>query len=302
MRKALEECLVELISKDRKIIFLTGDLGFGVFDELQKKYPDNYLNVGIAESNMVALAAGLRSKGFTPIVYSIASFATSRPYEFIKILAGYNSLPIIFVGAGGGLTYSTSGSTHHSLDDFSLMLGIPEMEVFSPAGPKELKQSLTLAIGLEQSAYIRIGKFGEKDVLDSEYLSSPVKVVNGEKVAIFSHGTTSAQCLTAALNLNAANTGNVAHFHFPFIQNIEWDEVFNKVDKFRHVVVVEENWPIGALYSKVLHSEKFNRIKVHRLGPPFKFISQHEKHHEIQKQLGYNSDMIEEYLKQLLLI
>jgi transketolase len=299
MRKALAESLVELISKDKKIIFLTGDLGFGVFDELQKKYPDNYLNVGIAESNMVALAAGLKSKGFKPIVYSIASFVTSRPYEFIKILAGYNSLPIIFIGAGGGLTYSTSGSTHHSLDDLSLMLGIPEIEVFSPAGPKELKQSLELAIGLEQTSYIRIGKFGEKDVLDFEYSSSPVKIVNGGEIAIFSHGNTSLECLKVALEFNFEKGEKVAHFHFPFLQNIDWNKVYSEIENIKNVVVVEESWPIGSLHSKLLHSGKFNKVQVHRLGPPFKFIAEHDEHVNLQNKLGYSSDAIKEFIKQL---
>jgi transketolase len=299
MRKALAESLVELISKDKKVIFLTGDLGFGVFDELQKKYPDNYLNVGIAESNMVALAAGLGSKGFKPIVYSIASFVTSRPYEFTKILAGYNSIPIILIGAGGGLTYSTSGGTHHSLDDFSLMLGIPEIEVFSPAGPKELKQSLKVAIGLQQTSYIRIGKFGEKDVLDFEYSSSPVKIVNGREVAIFSHGNTSLECLKAALDFNLESVEKVAYFHFPFLQNIDWNKVYNEIENIKNIVVVEESWPIGSLHSKLLHSEKFSKVKVHRLGPPFKFIVEHDEHLNLQKKFGYSSDAIKEFINQL---
>ena len=299
MRKALAESLVELISKDKKIIFLTGDLGFGVFDELQKKYPDNYLNVGIAESNMVALAAGLKSKGFKPIVYSIASFVTSRPYEFIKILAGYNSLPMIFIGAGGGLTYSTSGSTHHSLDDLSLMLGIPEIEVFSPAGPKELKHSLKVAMGLEQTSYIRIGKFGEKDVLDFEYSSSPVKIVDGREVAIFSHGNTSMESLKVALDFNFEKVEKVAYFHFPFLQNIDWSKVYIEIENIKNIVVVEESWPIGSLHSKLLHSGKFNNVKVHRLGPPFKFIVEHNDHLNLQKKLGYGSDAIKKLIKQL---
>lgn len=300
MRRALAETLIELISKDRKIIFLTGDLGFGVFDELKEKFPSNYLNVGIAESNMIAIAAGLSSKGFKPIVYSIASFATSRPFEFIKLLAGYNSFKIIIVGAGGGLTYSTSGSTHHALDDIGIILGIPGIEVFSPAGPKEMSHSLKLALELGQSSYIRIGKFGEEDVIDSEYNHSPVELVKGDQVAIFSHGNTSLQCLNAARNINSEELEKVAFFHFPFVQNIDWDKYFDQLKKFSHIVVVEEHWPLGGLYSKVLHYEKLNGIKIHRLGPPFQFISEHDEHLEIQKKFGYGQKEIEKYVIQLL--
>jgi transketolase len=172
MRKALAEILIDTIKNDSRIIFLTGDLGFGVFDELTINFPNNYLNVGIAESNMIAMAAGMAAKGLKPVVYSIASFISSRPYEFTKILAGYNEFPIIFIGAGGGLTYSTSGGTHHSLDDIKLMLGIPGIEVYTPSGPIELKNSFQRALSANKSAYIRIGKFGENDLIDYKYEAS----------------------------------------------------------------------------------------------------------------------------------
>jgi transketolase len=101
MRRALNEFLLEEVSVNSKIVFLTGDLGFGIFDEFQNKFPGNYINAGIAESNMVAVACGLASEGFNPIVYSIASFMTARPYEFIQVLSSYNNLPITIIGAGG---------------------------------------------------------------------------------------------------------------------------------------------------------------------------------------------------------
>ena len=97
MRRGLADFLHERAILDEKLVFLTGDLGFEVFDKFERDFPKRYINAGIAESNMVAVAAGLSSAGFKPIVYSIASFMTSRPYEFTKILASYNNFPITIV-------------------------------------------------------------------------------------------------------------------------------------------------------------------------------------------------------------
>lgn len=165
MRKALADFLISTAENDKRIIFLTGDLGFGVFDSFKDHFPDRYLNIGIAEANMVGIAAGLAQQGFRPFCYSIASFLIPRSYEQIRFFSGYNDFKIIYIGAGGGFTYGESGATHHSLDDIGLSRLIPRLDVYVPSGPVSLTDSLGKALLSENSTYIQIGKFGEQDVI-----------------------------------------------------------------------------------------------------------------------------------------
>src|ERR1035441_5700751 len=114
MRKAFAESLLRAAEADPRVIFLTADLGFGTFDAFQARFGPRYVNVGVAEAELVCAAAGLALEGWRPIIYSIASFATGRPFEQIRLDLGYARLPVVVVGAGGGYTYATSGITHHS--------------------------------------------------------------------------------------------------------------------------------------------------------------------------------------------
>jgi transketolase len=275
MRRALADYLYEKGKIDDKIIFLTGDLGFEVFDKFKKDFPNRYINAGIAESNMVATAAGLSSAGFKPIVYSIASFMTSRPFEFIKILGSYNNFPLTIIGAGGGLTYSAGGATHHALDDLALMLMIPNVNVFSPAGPIELKMCLEFAQNSSKTSYLRIGKFGEVDLprINKEVIT-PNLILEGKKIAILSHGSSSADCLVSARKINQVLPDSVALYHFSSLRPISHGSLQDILNSYSKILVVEDHWPVGGLYQIVLSAlQVASRLcTVDRLGPPHEFL------------------------------
>ena len=157
MRNAFAETLCELAGKDPKIVFLTADMGYGTFDKFYQDFGDRYINVGIAEQQLVACAAGLALEGFKPVIYSIASFLTARPYEFIRFLIGHHNLPVIIVGAGGGLYYESSGFSHHANDDFSLMSLIPNMLVTEIPNAEEVKTYLPQLFEFKKPVYVRLG-------------------------------------------------------------------------------------------------------------------------------------------------
>src|SRR5207253_5232671 len=121
MRKALAESLVQLAAQEPRLMFLTGDLGFQMFDEFKERYPGRYVNVGVAEAQLVCCAAGLALEGWRPVIYSIASFATGRAFEQLRVSVAYPGLPVVVIGAGGGYTYASSGVTHHAVEDLALM-------------------------------------------------------------------------------------------------------------------------------------------------------------------------------------
>ena len=290
MRRALNSFLIDAVSCNKKIVFLTGDLGFGVFDEFKETFPKNYVNAGIAESNMIAVAAGLSASGFHPIVYSIASFVTSRPYEFIKILAGYNAFGMTIIGAGGGLTYSLSGYTHHALDDFSLMLGIPEVGVYSPAGPREMTDILNLCIRNNGTNYMRIGKFGELDVFEGSVTPQPQQLVAGKNIAVLTHGNLSRNCLEAIDKFRVDTGDLISLYHFSSLRPLDTDSVLQILARYNTLLVVEEHYSRGGLFNELLllaatHSMNVN---LQRVGPEDAFPREHLSHSDAQ--IKFNLD------------
>ncbi len=132
MRTAVIQTLISLASRDDRILLLTGDLGFMVLEPFAARFPDRFFNVGVAEQNMVGLATGLAEAGFIPFVYSIATFITMRPYEFIRNGPILQHLPVRFLGVGGGFEYGPAGPTHHALEDLAVMRTQPGLTVDRP--------------------------------------------------------------------------------------------------------------------------------------------------------------------------
>ncbi|HEY4939313.1 MAG TPA: 1-deoxy-D-xylulose-5-phosphate synthase, partial [Actinomycetota bacterium] len=121
MRRAFVQELAEIAERDARILLITGDLGFSVVEPFADRHPDRFFNAGVAEQNMVGLATGLAESGFIPFVYSIATFAALRPYEFVRNGPVLHNLPVRIVGTGGAFDYGTAGPTHHALEDVGIM-------------------------------------------------------------------------------------------------------------------------------------------------------------------------------------
>jgi transketolase len=289
----LANTLHELANESDDLIFLTGDLGFGVFDDLQRVFPSRYINVGIAEAAMVTAAAGLSATGFMPVVYSIASFMSARPYEQIKLLAGYNEFPMIIIGAGGGVTYGMSGASHHATDDLGLMSLIPGMEVAAPAGPLEMREVIRDTFYKRKSAYVQIGKFGETDLAGRQL------ICDGKILAI-STGTVSHELYKAVLSPGIKDS--VDFMHISKISELShlFSEPINK--NYASILVVEEHILNGGLYSQVLHAMNSNLqyTKVLRLGLQNVFIKEFNSQEEIRKQNSFDAEGIARKLSEIL--
>lgn len=154
IREAFVEALTELASQDRRVVFLMADNGNTLFDNYKKYFPMRFYNCGIAEQNMVGIAAGMALGGLRPFTYTIAAFATARCYEQIKLDVGYQNLPVTIVGAGAGDSYEAEGFTHVSHDDIPLMTLVPNMKIYTPLDPEEVKKAV-FETG-EGPAYLRL--------------------------------------------------------------------------------------------------------------------------------------------------
>lgn len=164
MRAAFSKAIVDAAKADPKILLLTGDHGYALFDDFRKALPDQFINAGIAEQNMVGVAAGLAKAGFKPIVYGLAAFVPVRVLEQIKIDICYENLPVILMGDGAGLVYSHLGTSHQSTEDIACTRAIPALTVLSPGDRFEMEATMTLAFSLNSPVYIRMGKSDRGDI------------------------------------------------------------------------------------------------------------------------------------------
>jgi len=158
MRKAFARTLLELAAKDDRILLLTADLGFMVWEDFVEKYPKRFFNVGVAEQNMIALATGLAESGFFPFTYSIATFAALRPYEFIRNGPIHHHLPVRVVGVGQGHEYGNAGPTHHGLEDVGVMRVQPGITIIAPADAEQVCTAVNATYDMPGPIYYRLGK------------------------------------------------------------------------------------------------------------------------------------------------
>ena len=203
MRNALRDALLEIKKKNDGLYLIVGDIGFGVFEEFEKNYKEDYLNIGICEANMIGVSAGMAMTGFTPLVYTIVPFLTMRCFEQIRVDIAMHNQKVVLIGVGGGLAYGNLGPTHHSFEDIVLMSMLPNFKVFSPSQPNEGKVCLDLALAYEGPSYIRLGKNGEPDLSDklmSEQDGAKLYCNDSKNcdLLIFTHGAITYECIKAA--------------------------------------------------------------------------------------------------------
>jgi len=190
MRNAFVSELTD-ISKDPKIFTLLADNGIIVFDDYIKLYPKQFLNVGIAESNMIGVAAGMAMCGFIPFVYTIIPFLTMRPFEYIRNDICKQNQNVKLIGIGAGFNYSTLGPTHHGTEDISIMRCLPNLTVLSPADPLETRKATMAAYKMKGPVYIRIGTGKNPSVYKNDYefvIGKGIVLNDGDDVTIISTG------------------------------------------------------------------------------------------------------------------
>src|SRR2546430_6398138 len=138
MRNAFSQVLVDHACRDPRVLLLTGDHGYSLFDEFRRVCPGQYLNAGVAEQNMVGVAAGLAKGGFRPVVYGLSAFIPIRVLEQIKLDICYEELPVVLIGDGAGVVYSSLGTSHQSTEDVAALRAVPHLAILSPADASEM--------------------------------------------------------------------------------------------------------------------------------------------------------------------
>ncbi|MBI5804124.1 hypothetical protein HY450_02680 [Candidatus Pacearchaeota archaeon] len=270
MRTSFIKNLEEMAEEDEKIYLLTGDLGFSVLENFQRKFPKRYYNIGVAEQAMSDIAAGLALSGRTVFTYSIASFATMRCFEQIRNDIAYHNLKVRIVGVGSGFSYSSYGLTHHSLSDISLMRSLPNMTVIAPGDPFEVDRAMKESKKINGPIYLRLGKKGEPILHkeDTEFaIGKGIIIREGQDATLISTGNMLESTLNVREKLLEKNiSARVISMHT--IKPIDKSLILESAEKTGDVYSVEEHNIIGGLGSAVAEvlSESNLQCRFHRFG------------------------------------
>lgn len=268
MRAAFSEALVRLAKADPNVLLLTGDHGYALFDDFRKECPAQYLNAGIAEQNMVGMAAGLARAGFRPFVYGLSAFIPVRVVEQIKLDIAHDKLPVVLIGDGAGFVYSHLGTSHQSTEDIACTRAIPDLSVYSPADRFELTACMDMAYQSKVPVYLRMGKSDRGDVhaavpcvmAGSLLEAKPGKAGN---IAFIATGS----LVRTTMDIAAESYSDAAVWSAPFIKPIDSEQVTAICAQSRIVVVLEEHSMLGGLGSVITEiASEFAPVRILRVG------------------------------------
>jgi transketolase len=206
MRRALAAALEQIAAADRRVVVLTGDLGYTVLDGFAARFPDRFFNAGVAEQGMIGIATGLAEAGFLPFVYSIGTFAVLRPYEFIRNGPVQHQLPVRIVGIGCGFDYGLNGASHYALEDIAVLRCQPGLTIVAPADNDQTHAAVLSTWNLPGPIYYRLGKDDQPPVpgLQGEFALGRAQVVRrGRDVLMIALGNAAALTSAAAARLAA---------------------------------------------------------------------------------------------------
>ena len=248
------KALVELGKQNENIVVMDADLSCSTQTKMfAKEFPERFFNVGIAEQDLMATAAGLSTVGKIPFVSTFAMFASGRAWEQIRNSICYSKLNVKIAATHGGITVGEDGASHQALEDISLMRSIPNMVVIVPADGEETKQAIEFAAKYNGPVYIRIARAELADIFDTSYkfnIEKAVKIKEGKDVTIISNGDTLVEVIDCAKILEEKGI-NGEIIHIPVVKPIDKTTILESAKKTKKVVTVENHSVIGGLGSAV---------------------------------------------------
>jgi len=247
MRKEFAATMEQLATEDDSIVFITGDLGYAALEDLQAKLGKRFINAGVAEQNMVGVAAGFAHKGYKVFCYSIAPFIVYRCLEQFRNDVCFHNLPVFLVGNGGGYGYGIMGSSHHTLEDIACLSGLQNANVWVPAFADEVDPVIRQIVSDGRPAYLRLG-FG-KNAPENSYASGSFKVIHqgdAPEMTIFALGPIANNVMTSLAQSNelASKVNVISALHFPLELT---NDLVSLIEKAPAILVAEEHVGTGGL-------------------------------------------------------
>ena len=306
MRTTFIKTLTALAEQDERIFLITPDMGFSVLETFQDRFPKRFLNVGIAESNAVGIAAGLALSGRIVYVYSIIPFVCMRPFEQVRVDVAYMNTNVRLVGVGAGLSYGPAGGTHHAVEDVALMRALPNMSVVSPCDPWEVAQAINLSVQHQGPMYIRLARNGEPVLSDTTATLgfgqlNPLRRTQDSEVLILFHGNASDVAL--AVQQGLTEQGKAADvISVPFLKPLDSARLLQEMSARKAVIAIEEHCQTGGLASAVaevlVSSSARPRFKAYNLGDSYSHFVGNQQY--IREQFGFTAQAILQDLAEFL--
>lgn len=234
MRAEFAQAVVKLFKPDNNSVFLTGDLGFMALEQVREIYGRRFINMGVAEQNMISFAAGLASEGFVPWVYSIAPFLLLRPYEQIRNDVCLHNLPVKLVGNGGGYGYGIMGATHHTLEDIAVMRVLPNMKVYIPLTAVDVEAAVSQMFRDPGPGYLRLN-YGIKTDKPLEEFKQWRKIRDGKRGVVIGTGPVLENILALDEDLEVWAVGMLPFGELP-------KALVSSVKRQRKLLTIEEHY------------------------------------------------------------
>jgi transketolase len=297
MRNAFVRELTAAAARDQRVVALMGDIGNRMFDEFKARFPTRFFNCGVAEANMMSVAAGMALCGLRPVVYTIVPFVTTRCLEQIRVDVCYHRTPVVIVGVGGGLSYASLGPTHHACEDIALLRALPHMQVICPGDAQEVRAAVRAALAQDEPAYIRLGKRGEPVVHPQEpefQIGRGITLRAGSDIAVLSTGNLLPTAVAVADQL-AEKGAAVCLVSLHTVKPLDEASLADVFTRCRLVVTLEEHSVVGGLGSAVaewLCDRGPFPARLLRLGTPDQFPHGVGNQAYLRRQCGLDAESV----------
>ncbi len=307
MRNQFAKSVFELSKKDERIHVVVADISpAGKMQDFQKKFPERFVNVGVAEQSMIGMAAGLAMNKKKVFAYTISTFSLYRPFEMIRVDLCYQNLPVCVVGMGAGTIYANLGATHLTQEDISIARSIPNLNVVSPSDPYELDQAVKYFCKKSKNPmYLRIGKTGEKNYKFPETeiwkFGKFRRIKKGGDICFLTYGPIIKIVIDIALKLKKEDKHSEiysCHTLKPF-DSTRLRKIFKK---FKNICIIEDHSIIGGL-SSIVKQEAFESNysgKIHSYSLRDSFLHSYSNQNDLLKKHGIDGDKITNKIKKVI--
>lgn len=277
MRNHLINKITEFAGQNENIMLITADLGFSVIEKFKERFPNRYINVGIAEQNMATVAAGLALEGNTVFIYSIGNFPTLRCIEQIRNDICYHNANVKILAVGSGFAYGTLGMTHHATEDLAIMRALPNMKVFTPCDSISAEAIAQDICRINGPCYVRLERGGEPGIFskDEKFKIGKLKEIRkGYYIAVITIGTVINEAIKAADILREQNK-NISVYGVYSLKPIDKEQILEIAKEHKYIITVEEHQITGGLGSTIAEiiAENNMNTKIIRLGLNDEFTS-----------------------------
>lgn len=298
MRDKFVSSLTQIATNDPNTFLVTGDLGFGIFDNFREKCPQQFINAGVSEQNMTGVAVGLALSGKNVFTYSIGNFSTLRCLEQIRNDAAYHNANITVVSSGGGYSYGALGMSHHATEDIAVMRALPNVKCFVPSTDKEVEYLMQLTTNIKGTKYLRLEKLGcklSKNIQDSENLKmgEPNVLKHGSDICLIGSGGILQEAIDASEILEERGL-SIKLVSLHTIKPIDPEALNRVLSDVKVLLVIEEHNQHGGIYSALaeLLLQSDLKIIIGNISIPDCYLSIVGDQNYLRSKIGLSSEYI----------